>query len=62
MPPIMQTKRATKEIAQLYLNGDKDALLPKHSLPILGDRAKYSKEGKVLKRYQTEDVSLPFLL
>ena len=58
----MQAKLATKEIAQLYFNGDKDALLPKHSLPILRDRAKYSKEGKVLKRYQTEDVSLPFLL
>ena len=62
MPPIMQAKQATKEIAQLYLNGDKDALVPKHSLPILVDQAKYSKKGKVLKCYRTEDVSLPFLL
>lgn len=53
MPPIIRANRATKEIAQLYLNGDKEALLLKHLLPILGDRAKYSKEGKVLKRYRT---------
>ena len=53
MPQIIRAKRATKEIAQLYLNFDKKALLPKHSLPILGDRAKYSKEGNVQKPYRT---------
>ena len=56
----MQAKQATKEIAKLYLNSDTDALLPKHSLPILGDWAKYSRGGGLLKRYRTEDVSLPF--
>ena len=55
MPPILQARRATKEIAKLYLNGDKDTL-------ILGDPAKYVKEGKVLKRHRTEEASLPFLL
>ena len=62
MPPILQARRANKEMAKMYLNGDKDASLPEHSLPILGDRAKYVKEGKVLKRHRTEDTTLPFLL
>lgn len=62
MPPVLQARRAIKEAADIYLNGDKQALLPKHSLPILGDGAKYSREGKVLKRLRTEDVRLSFLL
>ena len=62
MPPVLQATRAVKEIAKIYVNEDKDASLPKHALPILGDRAAYAKEGKVLKRQRTEDVRLPFLL
>ena len=62
MPPILQGTRACKEIAKLYLEGDKDASVRKHALPILGDRATYAREGKVLKRKRTEDVTLPFLL
>ncbi len=62
MPPVLQGTQAIKEIAQIYLDGDKDSSLPKHALPILGDRAKFAKEGKVLKRQRTEDVRLPFLL
>ena len=62
MPPVLQGTRAIKEIAQIYLNGDKDNGLPKHVSPILGQRAKFAKEGKVLKRLRTEDVRLPFLL
>ena len=62
MPPVLQGTRAVKEIAQRYLDGDKEASLPKHALSILGDRAKFVKEGKVLKRQCIEDVRLPFLL
>jgi hypothetical protein len=54
--------RAIKDVAEMYLNGNKKASLPKHSLPILGDRAKFSREGKVMKRHRTEDVRLPYLL
>lgn len=62
MPPVLQATRAVKEIAKIYINGDKDAALSKHALPILGDRAAYVREGKVIKRQRTEDVRLPFLL
>jgi hypothetical protein len=62
MPPIMQCGRAVKEIAEMFINGDKELFLPKHAIPILGDRAKYSQESKVMKRLRTEDPRLPFLL
>ena len=62
MPPAPQGTRAIKEIAQIYLDEDKDNGLSKQVLPILGDCAKFAKEGKVFKRLQTEDVCLPFLL
>ena len=62
MPPILQANRAIKEVAEIYLNGNQKALLPKHSLPILGDRAKFTREGKVMKRQRNEDIRLPFLL
>ncbi len=62
MPPILQTNRAIKEVADIYLNGNQKSSLPKHSFPILGDRAKFTCEGKVMKRHRTEDVRLPYLL
>lgn len=62
MPPILQANRAIKEVAEIFLNGNQKASLPKHSLPILGDRAKFIREGKVMKRQHNEDVRLPFLL
>ena len=62
MPPILQANRAIKEVAEIYLNGNQEALLPKHSLPILGDRVKFTREGKVMKRQCNEDIRLPFLL
>ena len=62
MPPVLQGTQAIKEIAQIYLDGDKETSLPKHALPILGGHAKFAKEGKVLKLQHTEDVRLPFLL
>lgn len=54
--------RAVREIAKIYLDGDKQAKLPKHSFPILGDRAKYKREGKVMSRLQHEDGRLSFLV
>ena len=62
MPPVLQATRAVQEIAKIYVNGDKDTSLSRHTLPILGDRAAYAKEGKVQKRQRTENVRLPFLL
>ena len=62
MPPVLQGARAIEEIAQIYLDGDKDSSLPKNALPILGDRAKFAKEGKVLRRQRTDDIRLRFLL
>ena len=62
MPPILQANRAIKEVAEIYLNGNQKASLPKHSLPILGDRAKFTREEKVMKGQRNEDVRLPFLL
>ena len=46
MPPILQANCAIKEVAEMYLNGNQEASLPKHALPILGDCAKFSREGK----------------
>ena len=62
MPPILQANHAIKEVVDMYLNVNQKASLPKHSLPILGDRAKFTREGKVMKRHRTEDVRLPYLL
>ena len=62
MPPILQANRAIKEVDEIYLNGNQKALLPKHSLSILGDRVKFTPEGKVMKRPRNEDVRVPFLL
>ncbi len=62
MPPVLQATRAVQEIAKIYVNGDKDTSLSRHTLLILGDRAAYAKEGKVLKCQRTENVRLPFLL
>ena len=41
LPSILQSTRAVKEIAELYLNGDESSNLPKHAIPTLGDCAKY---------------------
>ena len=60
MPPVLEATRAVKEIAKIYVNGDKGASFLNHALPIVGDRAAYTKEGKVLKRQRTEDVRPPF--
>jgi len=62
LPSILQSTRAVKEIANLYLNGDESSDLPRHAVPILGDRAKYRHHGKVLQRLHGEDIRLPFLL
>ena len=62
MPPILQANHAIKEVVDMYLNVNQKASLPKHSLPILGDHAKFTREGKVMKRHRTEDVRLPYLL
>ena len=62
MPPILQANRAIKEVAEIYLNGNQKASLPKHSLPIFGHREKFRRDGKVMKEQRNEDVRLPFLL
>jgi hypothetical protein len=62
MPPILECDRAVKEIAEIFIKGDKELSLPKHATPTLGSRAKYSQESKVLKRLRTEEPRLPFLL
>lgn len=62
LPSVSQAGTAVAEIAQIYVNGDQEQSIPKHSLPVLGDRAKYASKGKVMKRMQNEDVRLPFLL
>ena len=59
LPSVSQLGTAVAEIAQIYINGDQEQSIPKHSLPILGDRAKYGNEGKVMERLQNEVVRLP---
>ena len=62
MPSCPQSGRVVKEILEIYLNGNKDHAISSHAVPVLGDRAKYVREGKVMKRLRTDDVRLPFLL
>lgn len=62
LPPCESAGRAIKGIARLYLEGDKDSKLRKHAPPILGDRAKFKREGKVMKRHREEDCRLNYLL
>eukprot|EP00794_Sanderia_malayensis_P014633 gene14633-16151_t len=54
---------AVDRIEKVYIGSDKEASIPKHILPILGDRAKYAGDERVLKRLQeTKSVRLPFRL
>lgn len=48
LPPCQNADSAIKEIANIYLEGDKDRNLPRHAVPILGDRAKFKREGNVM--------------
>ncbi len=62
LPPCQLATRAIKEISEIYLEGDKQSNLPKHAVPILGDRAKYKRESKDMKRNRLEDAWLSYLL
>ena len=61
LPKIPQANRAVKEIANIYLEGAAEHDLPKHAVPILGDRARYRMESKVIKRNRLADARLNFL-
>ena len=62
LPPCQNADCAVKEIANIYLEGDKDHKLSRHTAPILGDRAKFRRESKVMKRLRQEDARLNYLL
>ena len=51
LPFLLQSNRAVKEIEDLHLhvNGNEVSSFPKHSVPILGDLAKYRNRSKVLQ-------------
>jgi hypothetical protein len=53
---------AVKEIAKIYIQGDKKRKLKSHKCPILGDRATSYTNSKVVDRLQHEEVKLSFLL
>ena len=61
-PHVIQMDSAVKEIAKIYIQGDKKRKLKSHKCPILGDRATSYTNSKVVDRLQHEEVKLSFLL
>ena len=60
LPNILQSERMIKEVAHLYLHGDKNKGLKKHSIPVIGDKNPY-RRSKVLDRIEKTKARLPFL-
>ena len=65
-PATIQCDRPVKEIAKLYLDGDKERGLKRHRIPVYQDRRslKNGRKGmsKVITRHASSDAPLPFLL
>ena len=66
LPSVIQCDVALNDMAKLYINGDKELGLSRHSIPVFRDRRSWQRhEGellKVLERIVTSRPKLPFLL
>ena len=60
-PNVIQMDSAVKEIAKVYIQGDKKRKLKSHKCPVLGDRAASYTNSKVVDRLRNK-VKLSFLL
>ncbi len=64
-PPVIQCRSAIKWMDEIYINGDKEAHLPRHHVPVYKDsrsRRANRELSKVLERLNTTKARLPFLL
>ena len=66
LPPVLQCDSVLKEMAQLYVEGDKARGLKKHYVPVYSDKrsTKYriGDCSKVIARLKNAPARLPFLL
>ena len=66
LPSVIQCDAALNEMAKLYINGDKELGLSRHSIPVFRDRRSWQRHEeellKVLERIVTSRPKLPFLL
>ncbi|CAB3982578.1 Hypothetical predicted protein [Paramuricea clavata] len=61
LPGPLQADRMVKEVAPLYLDGNKKKGLKPHWLPVIGDKCNY-KTSKVIDRIENADTKLPYVL
>lgn len=65
LPAVLQCERRIKEIAKIFIEGDRKKGLKKHQIPVYQNRQtmKYANAmPKVLTRIATSQPRLPFLL
>ena len=61
LPGPLQADRMVKEVASLYIDGNKTKGLKPHLLPIIGDKCSY-KTSKVIDRIESSDTKLSYVL